>query len=95
MIIMDEERNAEFPGTAHERLSVGTQHVSSVFRPMPVNGCWRISASSDGVKILLRLSLLGDIWHFGLQWRMGCRKLEMQGGVLGKHAPANANTLIK
>jgi hypothetical protein len=23
-----------------------------------------------------------------------CRKLEMQGGVLGKHAPANANTLI-
>jgi hypothetical protein len=29
-----------------------------------------------------------------LQWRVRCRKLEMQGGVLGKHAPANANTLI-
>jgi hypothetical protein len=23
------------------------------------------------------------------------RKLEVHGGVLGKHAPANANTLIK
>ena len=29
-----------------------------------------------------------------LQWRVRCRKLDMQGGVLGKHAPANANTLI-
>jgi hypothetical protein len=29
--------------------------------------------------------------HPSLQWRVRCRKLEMQGGVLGKHAPANAN----
>ena len=29
------------------------------------------------------------------QRRVRCRKLEMQGGVPGKHAPANVNTLIR
>jgi len=28
-----------------------------------------------------------------LQWRVDWRKLEMQGGVVGKHAPANTSTL--
>jgi hypothetical protein len=28
-----------------------------------VTGCSRISASSDGVKTLLRFGLPGDIWH--------------------------------
>jgi hypothetical protein len=59
-----------------------------------VTGCSRIRVSSDGVKFLLRcLLFLPDTPS--LQWRVRCRKLEMQGGVLGKHAPANANTLIK
>ena len=28
------------------------------------------------------------------QWRARCRKIEMQGGALGKHAPATENKLI-
>jgi len=49
------------------------------------------------VKILLRFDAPGDIQlskRLGIQRRAGCRKLEMQGGELGKHAPANANKLI-
>lgn len=30
-----------------------------------------------------------------VQWRVRGRKLEMRGGVLGKHAPADPKTLIK
>ena len=60
---------------------------------MPVNGCSKISASSDGVKVLVFLLVI--VAHPSLQRRVHCRKLEMQGGVLGKHAPANVNTLIK
>src|SRR5262245_44415256 len=37
----------------------------------------------------------GAKWlDLALQWRTRCRKMEMRGGVVGKHAPANANTLI-
>jgi hypothetical protein len=60
---------------------------------MPVTGCSRISVSSDGVKFFLRCLLF--IVLRSLQWRVRRRKLEVHGGVLGKHAPANANTLIK
>ena len=59
-----------------------------------MTGCCKISASSDGVNFLVLLVVHAP--HMpSLQWRVRCRKLEMQGGVLAKHAPANANTLIK
>jgi len=59
---------------------------------MPLTGCCKISASSDGMKFLV--FLLVTLAHPSLQWRVRCPKLAMQGGVFGKHAPANANTLI-
>jgi hypothetical protein len=56
----------ETPSSSARRRSVSRlvrSIVSSVLRPRPVTGCSRISASSDGVKILLRFSLPDDIWH--------------------------------
>ena len=52
------------PSSPARRMSVSRlvcSFVSSVLRPMPVTGCSRIIASSDGVKILLRFDVPGDI----------------------------------
>src|SRR5262249_23672024 len=59
-------KTSETSGSAARRVSASRlvpSMVSSVLRPMPVTGCSRISASSDGVKILLRFGLPCDIWH--------------------------------
>jgi hypothetical protein len=51
---------SETPSSAARRMSVSRlvrSSFSSVLRPMPVTGCSRISASSDGVKFLLRCLL--------------------------------------
>src|SRR5215475_6525693 len=58
--------SSETPSSSARRISASRlvpSIVSSVLMPIPVIGCSRISASSDGVKILLRFGLPGDIWH--------------------------------
>jgi len=61
VIIADEQQNAKFVSPTQERVSAGTQHCFQCLGPLPVTRCSRIIASSDGVKIFLRLDVPGDI----------------------------------